>query len=180
MTRRGFDQRTLRDALGRFATGITVITTMGPGGKPEGLTANSFSALSLDPPLILWCLTKAAPSCPAFSNCSHFAINILRDDQRELSNRFAKSAEDKFADMEWVPGLGGAPLLQNTLAQFECRNENRYEGGDHMIFIGAVEQLNHWEGDPLLFNAGRYAAIANHPEDGGVEIEFRDFADLLL
>lgn len=175
-----FDERDFRNALGRFATGITVITTLGPEGKPEGLTANSFSAVSLSPPLILWCLGKNAASLPSFRASAYFAINILAADQRDLSHRFATPAEDKFAGLDWIPGLGGVPVLKGSLARFECRNAERHDGGDHTIFVGAVERYSHTDGEPLLFNAGKYATAAPHPDDHGHPVESSDFADLLL
>ena len=175
-----FDQRDFRRALGRFATGITVVTTTGDDGKPEGLTANSFSALSLDPPLVLWCLGKGATSLPIFRKCTHFAVNVLAADQRHLSHRFATPSADKFADIEWSQGIGGVPLLAGSLAQFECRNLCHHDGGDHLIFVGEVAGYRHSEGDPLLFNASKYAVAAPHPDDRGVPVVSSDFADLLL
>lgn len=175
-----FEERDFRNALGRFATGITVITTLGPNGKPEGLTANSFSAVSLSPPLVLWCLGKHAASLAAFRDCSYFAINILESGQRALSHRFATPAEDKFAGLDWVAGIAGIPVLTGSLARFECRNAEQYDGGDHTIFIGAVERYSHTDGDPLLFNAGKYATAAPHPDDHGKSVPSNDFADLLL
>ena len=113
MTDPVFDARAFRNALGRFPTGITVITTLGPNDKPEGLTANSFGAVSLEPALVQWCLGKNAPSLPVFKDCTHFAINVLKEDQRDISNRFATPAEDKFAGVEWRRGLAGHRLLPN-------------------------------------------------------------------
>lgn len=175
-----FDQRDFRSALGRFATGITVITTLGPTGDPEGLTANSFSALSLDPPLILWCLGKNASSMPAFEGCTNFVVNVLEAGQRALSHRFATPSENKFAGLDWNRGLGGAPVFPGCLAQFECRKTGQHDGGDHIIFIGTVQQYSHMNGNPLLFNAGKYGTAAGHPDDRGAPVESGDFADLLL
>lgn len=178
--RAAFDERDFRNALGRFATGIAVITTLARDGNPVGLTANSFSAVSLAPPLILWCLGKHATSLPAFCDCTYFAINILEAGQRDLSHRFATPAQDKFAGLDWVPGIGGIPVLRGSLARFECRNAEQYDGGDHTIFIGAVERYSHTDGDPLLFNAGKYATAAPHPDEHGKAVPSSDFADLLL
>lgn len=178
--RTAFDQRDFRDALGRFATGITVITAKGPKGKPEGLTANSFSAVSLEPPLILWCLGKQATSRQAFEACSHFTVNVLEAGQRALSHRFATPAEDKFAGLDWSPGLGGAPVFPDCLARFECRNTHCHDGGDHLILIGRVERYSHRRGAPLLFNAGKYGIAAAHPDDHGGAADSSDFEDLLL
>ncbi|MDH5749488.1 MAG: flavin reductase family protein [Rhodospirillales bacterium] len=155
-----FDQRDFRNALGRFATGVTVITTMGPGGKPEGLTVNSFSAVSLDEPLILWCMAKSSPSLPIFMETGHFAVNVLTSSQQNLSNTFSASAKDKFSGVEWRQGLGGAPVLNGCLASFECRNSAQHEGGDHLILIGAVEKYDYHEGQPLLFLSGNYTVPA--------------------
>ena len=174
------DERDFRSALGRFATGIAVITTIGPTGKPEGLTANSFTAVSLDPPLILWCLRDNAASLPAFADSEYFAVNVLESGQRPLSHRFATRMEDKFAGHDWDPGLGGAPIFNGCVACFECRNHRQHDAGDHVIFLGAVERYRHRDGEPLLFNAGRYGTAAPHPDDHGQVIESSDFADLLL
>ena len=141
---------------------------------------NSFTALSLEPPLVLWCLGKQSPSLPAFESCSHYAINVLTKDQRNLSHQFAISAEDKFSSVTWDKGLGGAPTLPGCLANFECRNKLRYEGGDHLIFIGEVERFTHTEGMPLLFNGGKYGVAAVHPDDRNRKTSISDFEDLLF
>ncbi len=180
MTEPEFDTRAFRNALGRFPTGITVITTMGPDNKPEGLTANSFGAVSLDPPLVQWCLGKKAPSLPIFRDGGYFAINILKDTQRDISNKFATPAEDKFSGVDWRRGLGGAPILANSLAVFECRNETQYEAGDHLIFIGAVEDHTHVDGTPLLYNAGNYGVAVPHPDDYHPNADAIRFNDLVL
>ena len=180
MKANNIDRRRFRDALGRFATGITVITTRGANGKPEGLTANSFAALSLDPPLVLWCLAKSAPSVSAFEGSAYFAINVLGAGQRELSHRFATPAEDKFAGVAWSKGLGGAPLFEGCLARFECRHDRCLDGGDHLIFVGMVERFAHAGGDPLLFVAGKYGAATGHSDDHGETVASDDFAEFLV
>jgi 3-hydroxy-9,10-secoandrosta-1,3,5(10)-triene-9,17-dione monooxygenase reductase component len=180
VTARRVDQRAFRAALGRFVTGIAVVTTRGPNGKPEGLTANSFGALSLDPPLVLWCLAKSAQSLPAFEICDYFAINVLGAEQRPLSHQFATRAIDKFAGVEWTEGLGGAPVFAGCLARFECRHDRRFDGGDHVIFVGHVERFAHADGEPLLFNGGRYGIASAHPDDHGEAVPSDDFKDLLL
>lgn len=162
---RKFDQRQFRDALGRFATGVTIITTAGVSGQPEGLTANSFSAVSLNKPLVLWCLAKSAPSLPIFLSSDYFAINVLSSKQRDLSNQFARPAEDKFSDIEWRLGLGGVPLISNCLAIFECKNARQYEEGDHWILIGEVQHFSYGDDQPLLFTNGNYAIPTHHPDD---------------
>ena len=180
MTDPVFDARAFRNALGRFPTGITVITTLGPNDKPEGLTANSFGAVSLEPALVQWCLGKNAPSLPVFKDCTHFAINVLKEDQRDISNRFATPAEDKFAGVEWRRGLGGAPIIAKSLCVFECRNHIQYEGGDHIIFLGAVEDYTHVDGSPLLFNQGNYGVARPHPDDYHPDPDAVGFHDLML
>lgn len=150
------DSRQLRNALGRFPTGVTVITTCTPDGKREGLTANSFSALSLDPPLVLWSIVRKSGSLPGFLAAGRFAINVLAADQSELSHRFATRADDKFGGLEVLEGVGGLPLLAGTLASFECETESTLDGGDHVLFVGRVRRIRYATGEPLIFNAGRY------------------------
>lgn len=154
------DQRHLRDALGRFATGVTVITTRTADGRPEALTANSFAAVSLDPPLVLWSLRRNALSLPGFLQSGYFAVNVLAAGQTDLSHRFAMRAEDKFANLPYAAGLGGCPLLSDVLASFQCKTEHTVEGGDHIIFIGRVLRATYSDGEPLIFSAGRYGTHA--------------------
>jgi 3-hydroxy-9,10-secoandrosta-1,3,5(10)-triene-9,17-dione monooxygenase reductase component len=175
-----FDLRQFRHALGRFATGITVITTTTPGGKREGLTANSFGAVSLDPPLVLWSLRQDAMSLPSFRRSRFFAVNVLASHQRAISNRFARPAADKFEEVEWRPGLGGCPTFPGCLALFECRLERTIEAGDHVVFIGRVERFEWRAGDPLVFSCGHYCLTAALPEEPRVDIAPSDFADLML
>lgn len=153
------DSRAFRAALGNFATGITVITTRTASGEYVGLTANSFNSVSLDPPLILWSLSLYSPTLPAFQRCSYYAVNILAADQIELSNRFAASEDDKFSGLEIRLGLGGAPLLSGCCAWFECRNEARHAGGDHLIFVGLVERFSHSDRAPLIYHRGKYCVL---------------------
>ena len=150
------DQRHLRQALGRFATGVTVIATRTVEGKLEGLTANSFSAVSLDPPLVLWSLRRNAPSLDSFLNSGYFAVSVLAANQSDLSRHFATPAEDKFATAAHAAGLGGCPVLQDALASFECSTEHTVVGGDHIIFIGRVHRATYRDGEPLIFSAGQY------------------------
>lgn len=151
--------RSLRQALGRFATGVTIITCRDAGGQPVGLTANSFNSLSLDPPLVLWSLRVESPSEPAFQGAGHFAVNVLAQGQIELSRRFASSETDKFAAGHWQAGEGGAPVLAGCAAVFECETVSRQRLGDHILFIGRV--LRHAEAQqaPLLFHGGQYRAM---------------------
>jgi flavin reductase (DIM6/NTAB) family NADH-FMN oxidoreductase RutF len=154
------DERHLRAALGRFATGVTVVTTRTPEGKLEGLTANSFSAVSLDPPLVLWSLRASAPSLESFKAAGHFAVNVLAASQHGLCRRFATSARDKFAGVVHAPGLGGCPLFAGALATFECSTEAQVPGGDHVVFFGRVRRAAFAEGPPLIVSAGAYGTHA--------------------
>ena len=146
-----------RAALGMFATGVTIVTARGADGAPVGLTANSFNSVSLTPPLVLWSLAKSAGSMPAFERGSHYAINILSADQHLLAERFASKSADRFADLAFREGAGGAPILEGAAAVFECFNRSRYEEGDHVIFVGEVERCARRSGaQPLIFHGGRY------------------------
>ena len=127
-----------------------------------------------------WCLGEKAPSLPVFRDATHFAINVLKDNQRDISNKFATPAQDKFSGVDWRRGLGGAPIIAKSLAVFECRNEKQFEGGDHLIFIGAVEDYTHVEGEPLLFNAGAYGVVRPHPDDYNPKPGTIAFEDLAL
>ena len=150
------DPRDFRKALGTYATGVTIITAVGSDGKPYGITCNSFASVSLNPPLVLWSLVLYSSSLSAFQDASHFAVNVLGMSQQELANKFAKSSDDKFVGVEWTPGLGGAPLLAESVANFQCRSVNRYYGGDHVIFLGAVEAYAYNRKEPLMFAQGGY------------------------
>ena len=149
----------LRAVLGRFATGVTIITCRDAEGRAVGLTANSFTSLSLDPPLVLWSLRQASSSLAAFQAAEHFAINVLAETQVDLSRRFAAATTDKFADGVWVDGHGGAPVLGGCAAVFECRTETRQIAGDHVLFIGHVLRLADLAVAPLLFQGGHYRML---------------------
>ena len=151
----------LRQALGRFVTGVTIVTCRDEHGEPVGLTANSFNALSLDPPLVLWSLRQASSTISAFTNASHFAINVLSVDQVDLSRRFARPSSAKFDAGEWTDGQGGAPLLAGCVAVFECRRHSHHAAGDHVLFIGEVERLGGTAATPLVYHAGHYRALAD-------------------
>jgi flavin reductase (DIM6/NTAB) family NADH-FMN oxidoreductase RutF len=179
-TRAGFDQRELRHALGRFATGVAIVTTITPGGKREGLTANSFGALSLDPPLVLWSLSREAMSLQSFQESPYFAVSVLAAHQRDLSNRFGRPGADKFDSIDCPPGLGGCPTIPGCLALFECRLEHTVEGGDHVVLIGRVERFSWRRGDPLVFSCGHYGITAALPDDPRADVAPSDFADLML
>ncbi|RJF93121.1 flavin reductase [Sphingomonas cavernae] len=154
------DSRAFRDALGSFATGVTIVTATDAEGRDVGLTASSFNSVSLDPPMILWSLARSSQSMAAFREAAHFAVHILAADQDPLSNRFAKSGTDKFADVPIERGEGGVPLLTGCSARFECRTAYQYEGGDHIIFVGEVTRFDRYERPPLIFHGGRYALAA--------------------
>lgn len=152
------NQRELRNALGQFATGVTTIITRDATGSLIGLTANSFTSVSLDPPLVLWSLRKAARSYEAFRNCGHFVINVLAEHQIEVARQFSASTEDRFAGIIWTPSpVSKLPIIDSVAAWFECKNLNFYEAGDHTIFVGEVCHFAHEERAPLLFHAGAYA-----------------------
>jgi len=152
-----FSPLEFRQALSAFATGVTIVTARDPSGAFVGLTANSFNSVSLEPPLVLWSLSRRAGSMPIFTQGSHYAIHILASDQVALAERFATKDIDRFAGIDWKEGAGGVPLLDGAAARFECFNRSRYEEGDHVIFVGEVERCEHREGaQPLLFHGGRY------------------------
>jgi flavin reductase (DIM6/NTAB) family NADH-FMN oxidoreductase RutF len=157
-----FSSQEFRSALGMFATGVTIVTARTTDGVLIGLTANSFNSVSLDPPLVLWSLAQAAGSLPVFRAGSHYAINILAKDQKQLAERFATKGADRWQGVGFEDGLGGAPLLEGAAATFECFNRSRYEEGDHVIFVGEVERCSWRTGaSPLLFHGGRY--YTEHP-----------------
>ncbi|WP_221801621.1 flavin reductase family protein [Oceanobacter mangrovi] len=156
------DNQQLRQALGQFATGVTIVTTNTPQGEPVGVTVSSFNSVSLEPPLVLWSIAKSAYSCEAFEAASHFAVHVLGAEQQPLSDRFARSSSDKFAGIELQQGINRLPLLTDCAARFQCAVEYCYEGGDHLIFVGRVMKLDLAEqpADPLLFYRSRYARLA--------------------
>lgn len=159
MTSEEFDVRAFRNALGTFGTGVTVVTTWTPDGTYAGLTVSSFNSVSLSPPLILWSLGLDSANLPEFRTCSHYVVNVLAEEQIELSRRFALTQSEKFADLAITQGAGGAPLLPGCCAWFECRNEAQHPGGDHLIFVGRVERFSRSDRRPLLFQGGAYHAL---------------------
>lgn len=157
-----FSTAEFRAALGMFATGVTIVTARGADGTRIGLTANSFNSVSLEPPLVLWSLARASGSMPTLGTGSHYAINVLAADQKELAERFARRSADRFQGVDFTDGVAGAPLLAGAVAVFECFNRSRYEEGDHVIFVGEVEHCAHRPGaSPLLFHGGRF--YTEHP-----------------
>jgi flavin reductase (DIM6/NTAB) family NADH-FMN oxidoreductase RutF len=150
------DPRDFRRALGTYATGVTIITAADDAGKPHGLTCNSFTSVSLNPPLVLWSLVVYSRNMSVFQNASHFAVNVLGASQKALAVKFATPSSCKFEEVDWAPGLGGAPLLSGTVAHFQCRTVDRYYGGDHVIFLGAVEAYSYNRDEALLFARSGY------------------------
>jgi len=158
--RSGHDQRTLRDALGCFATGVTVVTCLKPDGAPAGLTVNSFTSVSLDPPLLLVCIRREASSAEALIGAAQFAVNVLQTGQQPASIRFATRSEDRFGTTPWSRGEAGAPILEESLGVFECERFAVHDGGDHHILVGRVVKASFDAGlDPLLFFRGRYRRL---------------------
>lgn len=154
-----FDDRELRDALGCFATGVTVITTMTPAG-PLGMTANSFSSVSLDPPLILWSPARKSRRFPAFEAAAYFAVHVLSEGQLELAELFAGAGDD-FEAVEFTQGLGEVPLIDGCAARFECRHAAGHDGGDHLIVVGEVLRLEQADLPPLLYHRGSYRSLGD-------------------
>ncbi len=160
-----FDSMEFRRALGTFTTGVTVITARSADGVPVGVTANSFSSVSLDPPLVLWSLANTAHSLAVFQDAEYFAIHILAAEQQDLSNRFASRGEDKFANLEVEDGLGHTPLLNGCSTRMQCKTVHQYEGGDHTIFVGEVMDLVSSGVPPLVFQAGKYALASRKADE---------------
>lgn len=156
------DARAFRRCLGQFATGVTVMTTR-HGEQLAGMSVNSFAALSLEPPLVLWSIRRQSASLPVFQAAGHFAVNVLGADQVEVSNRFSSPGTDKFGLSAWSLGRLGAPLLAGCIAHLECQVEQMIEGGDHFIVVGRVAHYARYQGDPLIFMQGRYAITEEHP-----------------
>ncbi|HLI98411.1 MAG TPA: flavin reductase family protein [Bradyrhizobium sp.] len=158
------DPRDFRNALGTFATGVTIVTAMADDGKPYGLTCNSFASVSINPPLVLWSLGMYSQGLPIFQNATHFTVNVLGASQQPLASKFAKPSPDRFASVDWKAGLGGAPVLDGSVAHFQCRAVNRYYGGDHVIFLGAVEAYAYNGKEPLLFVGGGFGRFVGAGE----------------
>jgi flavin reductase (DIM6/NTAB) family NADH-FMN oxidoreductase RutF/DNA-binding MarR family transcriptional regulator len=177
------DPRAFRRCLGQFATGVTVMTGMGEEG-PFGVTANSFSSLSLDPPLVLWSIARSSRSLNAFAAADRFAVNILGVEQVALSQLFSSPVDDRFAGLDWRPGSGGAPVLPGILALLECETEARHDGGDHLILVGRVRRYARYAGGALVYAQGRYAVAEDHPAQvrnaGAVAPAAPSLADLRL
>jgi flavin reductase (DIM6/NTAB) family NADH-FMN oxidoreductase RutF len=156
------DSRRFREALGCFATGVTIVTARAMDGELLGITANSFSSVSLSPPWVLFSLNRRALSFRKFEECNHFAVNILGEEQRELSTTFATPRVDKFAGASFKFSSSGSPILPDALAVFDCVRRIRHDGGDHVIFVGEVIELHYrQDGSPLLYFRGRYRSVGD-------------------
>jgi flavin reductase (DIM6/NTAB) family NADH-FMN oxidoreductase RutF len=156
----------VRQAVGAFTTGVTVVTTCDDSGARYGLTANSFASVSLEPPLVLFCVSHQAPSLDGFHRSRHFAINVLAADQEEIAKRFARPAEDKFAGLDWRVGIFGAPLLDRCIAHIECTFEHHHPSGDHDIVIGRVHRVRVYQGEPLIFHRSRFGTVVSDSATG--------------
>ena len=153
------DRDLFRAVMGRFASGITVITARSTDGAPHGMTVSAFSSLSLDPPLVLVCVGTEATMAPLLAEATAFGVNILGDGQEALSRRFAGKLDDRFAGIGYTDGLLGAPILDEVLAWMQCRIVARHPAGDHVILVGQVEQADVRDGKPLLYYRGGYASL---------------------
>jgi flavin reductase (DIM6/NTAB) family NADH-FMN oxidoreductase RutF len=160
------EQRRFRDALGTIPTGVVITTARTRGGNPIGMTMNSFASVSLDPPLVLFCIDRRARGLPEWERAAGFAINVLSQAQARLSSQFARPHPGKWDGVRFSAGLHGAPLLADAIACFECVPHERFEGGDHRIVVGRVERFG-FDSDmaPLLFHRGRYGALAEPDTD---------------
>ena len=155
-----WDKRDLRNALGSFGTGVTVVTSGNSQSRLVGVTANSFTSVSLDPPIVLWSLVSTSPSLEVFDQSGRFVINVLALHQIDLSKQFSKTLADKFAGVEFKEGLDGLPVIQNCVATFECKTIQRTVVGDHVLFLGQVENYVYESKTPLLFCQGNYVQVA--------------------
>jgi len=158
---RGFDTNHFRQALSQFATGVTVITTRLADGSFRGLTASSFNSVSLEPPLVLWSLSNGANSLPIFTGNSHYVINVLSAGQEELARRFSRrGGENPFTTTPFELSRTGQPILKGVTAWFECHNRSRYPEGDHVIFVGEVEECAVEAQPALVFHGGKFGSTA--------------------
>ena len=158
------DPRDLRRAFGNFATGVTIVTTLDADGEPRGFTANSFTSVSIDPPLLLVNIARSSYGCETFTNAGGFAVNILSHAQRELSNRFASAGADKFAGVGWTSERTGSPLIDGVVAWFDCATFEQVEAGDHVVLIGRILAYSHNTGAPLGFCRGAYVSFGLTPQ----------------
>ena len=154
-----FDPRSLRNAFGKFATGVTIITTCQSDGTPRGITANSFTSVSLDPPMLLICIAKSAFSKSVFSECEYFGVNILRSTQQDISTLFASKSAEKFDKVDYEKSLHGTPVIKETLGNFICQRQKSVDAGDHLVIFGEVIDFWSNEGSPLLYFNGAYCSL---------------------
>ena len=173
VTEAQFDSAALRRAFGSFPTGVTVVTTLDADGRPRGMTANSFASVSLDPALLLVCIGHGAASFSAFAQCRSFAVNMLRDDQQDVSSRFASKSAMKFAGIGYTARHTGAPVLDDCLTWFDCTVHQRVCAGDHTVLFGHVQQFCTGHAAPLRFCRGRYAEVRPRRSDRGTETPTR-------
>jgi len=160
-----------RQVLGHFCTGVTVITTVDSGGRPYGFACQSFAALSLDPPLVLFCPSRTSATWPRIAEAGHFCANVLTAGQRDLARVFGTAGADKFAEVAWSPSSSGAPVLAGVLTWVGCEVETVHEAGDHHVVLGRVTELGPCGTEqPLLFYRGRYGVTAAAPADGPPEV----------
>jgi flavin reductase (DIM6/NTAB) family NADH-FMN oxidoreductase RutF/2-polyprenyl-6-methoxyphenol hydroxylase-like FAD-dependent oxidoreductase len=159
-----FDLRDLRRAFGQYATGVTVVTTADESGRLWGMTANSFTSVSLNPPLVLWAAAKSSPSLEAFVSADRFAVNVLASDQHHLSRQFATTGTEKFEGVALVETSTGPPVLEGTVAHFVCRRTRNVDAGDHVVLFGEVESYSAEGGEPLVFHSGAYRLATRHPD----------------
>lgn len=148
-----------RAALGRFASGVTVVTTRDSGGRLHGITVSAFCSVSLEPPLVLVCIEKNTGSHYAFEQSNSFVVNILREDQQYISDRFASYLPDKFAEVKYRLGIDDLPVLENVPANLECRLINSHQSGDHTIYVGEIERATINDGNPLVYWHGNYRKL---------------------
>lgn len=167
------DPLALRQALGTFVTGVTIVTARGPGGQPVGLTVSSFNSVSLDPPLVLWSLALKSASLPFFREARAWAVHVLAVGQEDVSARFATPGADRFAGLALTDGPEGAPQLPHFAARFGCEATFEYEGGDHAIFVGHVDNLQRREAEPLVYHGGRYGRVREDDQRIGLFSEER-------
>jgi len=155
-----FDARELRNALGRFATGVCVITTISEQQQAVGMTANSFSSVSLEPPLLLWCLQNNSDVYGVYSKARYFGVNILNSEQQPHSTQYARKGQHELVQDHYRLGKYGSPVIRNALVTFECELEATYPGGDHLIIVGRIRDMHQrTTGEPLLFYSGGYREL---------------------
>jgi len=154
------DPKAFRQALGAFPTGVTIVSTLQEDGQPRGFTANSFTSVSLDPPLVLVCIGKTASSYPVFSAAPHFSVSVLAESQKHVSSLFASKSPDKFSNAGWYPGPAGSPVIEGAAAWFDCRRHQVVDAGDHIILIGEVVGFSHSNASPLGYCRGAYLTFS--------------------